>query len=254
MRRIGVCLGLVLLLISVPVPRAEAAGGVSGKVGIGTFVDFNFPVFSLKDRFQMAHKWGGFITYATSGRTTVELEYHRSRFDPGRLQESRFLWPEDNPRTWRYYKSPLARNYMTFNSFLVNGLYHFKERTVSSAGGEGAHLDASPFLVFGGGFYQYRNSVSGLVYPGQPDLGKGIDETLTLAPFADTDVAWGFNIGFGAEVLMDDRVGFDIRGRFNFIIAELKPLEAYGFKRTYPMSLIDFGLSMKYYLGTIGKR
>ncbi len=253
MRWIGVCLGVVLMLIFLSVPRAEAAGGVSGKVGIGTFVDFNFPVFSLKDRFRMAQKGGGFITYAAGGRTNVELEYHRSRFDPGRVQESKFLWPEDNPRTWRYYKSPLARSYMTFNAFLVNGLYHFKDRTANT-GGEGAHLDASPFLVFGAGFYQYRNYVSGLIYPGQPDLGKGIDETLTLDPFSDTDVSWGFNIGFGAEVLVDDRVGFDLRGRFNFIIAELRPLEAYGFARTYPVGLMDFGLSLKYYLGKVGKQ
>ena len=250
MRRIGACLGLVLMLALAS--GAEAASGIPGRVGIGTFVDFNFPAFSMKNRFGMAQKWGGFVTYAAGGRTTVELEYHRSRFDPGRLQDSQFLWPEDNPRTWRYYKSPLARNYMTFNSFLVNGLYHFKERTVTSVT-VGSHLDASPFLAFGGGFYQYRNKVSGLIYPGQPDQGKGLDTTLMLKSFADTDVAWGFNIGVGTEVLIDDRMGFDVRGRFNFILAELRSMEAYGFARTYPLTLFDFGLSMKYYFGKTGK-
>ena len=217
--------------------------GVVGKVGLGLSGNFNFPVFGMSDRFRAQEAFGLYFTYARDARNTLEVEYHRTRFDPGKIQEATFYWPEDKPEEWQRITSPLARNYMTVNAFTINGLYHLKARTGGSDGVVG-----SPFIAYGGGFYHYKNSVSGLIFAGQPNLGGGIDTTLELAPFDDTDVAWGLNVGLGIEVLASGRAAVDARARWNLLIGELRQLESYGVARTFPLHYFEIGLSVKYYV------
>ena len=242
---------LVLPLVLVLPLQVSAQGknGVVGKVGIGVNGNLNFPIFGMKDRFRATETWGTFLTYARGARTTVEVEYHRSRFDPGKLEESIFFWPQGDPDKWKRYKSPLGRNFMTINMFTINGLYHFVDREPVDEPVKG--VVTGLYFTFGGGLYHYTNSVSDLIFPGQPDLGAGLDDTLVLKPFKDTDVAWGFHVGVGAEVLMNDRTGLDVRGRWHMMVGELRPLEAYGMARTFPMGYFDFGISLKHYIGRL---
>lgn len=240
---------LSLLLLPVGV-SAQKKADVVGKVGFGVSGALNFPIFSLKDRFRSTQSYGMYLTYAKGPHTTMEVEYHRIRFDPGKLQESTFYWPEGNSNTWQRYRSPLARNFMVVNTFTVNGLYHFVDRTSAGAEGVRQPIMAGPFLIYGAGFYQYNNSTSGLIFPGQADRGKGLDQTLLIDPFQDKDVAWGFNVGGGVEILMG-KAGLDVRGRYHLMIGELRPMNAFYMPRTYPIHFFDFGVSMKYYIGRL---
>lgn len=217
--------------------------GVVGKVGLGLSGNFNFPVFGMKDRFRSQEAFGLYLTYARNARNTLEIEFHRTHFGPGKIQEATFYWPEDKPEEWQKITSPLARNSMTVNAFTINGLYHLNERTGGSDG-----MTGGPFITYGGGFYHYKNSVSGLIFAGQPNLGGGIDTTLELAPFDDTDVAWGFNVGLGVEILASGRAAVDARARWNLLIGELRQLESYGVARTFPLHYFEIGLSVKYYV------
>ncbi|OGG52104.1 MAG: hypothetical protein A3F84_19835 [Candidatus Handelsmanbacteria bacterium RIFCSPLOWO2_12_FULL_64_10] len=239
---------LLLFLLLPPEASSQAEGNVVGKVGLGINGNFHFPVSTLKDRFREAVTWGTFVTYAQGPRTTVEVEYHRSRFDPGKLEESTFFWPEGSPNKWRRYKSPLARNLMTINAFTVNGLYHFVDRM--AAGGGSQQVVVGPYFAFGGGFYHYTNSVSGLIFAGQPDQGTGLDDTLLLDPFKDTDVAWGGSLGGGVEVLMNN-TALDVRARYHLLIGELRQMDAYGVGRTYPLQYFEIGVSIRYYIGRL---
>lgn len=245
---------ILLLLLLLPSATAQAEQGVVGRLGIGVSGYMNYPILSLKDRFRATESWGTFLTYAKGPHATVEVEYHRSRFDPGKLEQSTFYWPENNPAKWRRVKSPLARNYMAVDAFTINGLYHFVDRSAADPNDGKSRTVAGPYMAYGGGFYHYVNAVSGLIFSGQPDLGAGIDETLVLEPFEDTEVAWGFHVGAGVEVLINHSTGFDIRGRYHLMVGELRELQAYGMTRSYPMHYFDFGISMKYYIGKPGRR
>lgn len=242
---------LLLLLFLPPEISAQKNQDVVGKVGFGAGGDLSFPVFGLRNRFRMTGTWGGFLTYAKGSHTTLEVEYHRTRFDPGKLEQSTFYWPEGNPTKWKLYKSPLARNFMIINAFTVNGLYHFVDRIQTGHEGPRQQITAGPYITYGGGFYHYTNSISGLIFAGQSDKGTGLDDTLLLDPLKETNVGWGVNLGVGVEVLMGDKAGLDVRGRYHLIIGELRQMDAYRMERTYPMNYFDFGISMKYYLGRL---
>lgn len=245
-------LTVLLLLLSPPGVLAQKKGGdVVGKVGIGVSGALNFPIFSLRDRFRSTQSYGVYLTYAKGSHTTMEVEYHRTRFDPGKLQESTFYWPEGSPSTWKRYRSPLARNFMVVNSFTINGLYHFMDRSQTGTEGQRQQITASHYVTYGGGFYHYDNYTSGLIFPGQANRGTGIDDTLLIDPFSDKDVAWGFNVGGGVEVLLGDKAGIDVRGRYHLMVGELLPINAFYMPRTYPMHYFDFGVSMKVYIGRL---
>ena len=137
---------------------------------------------------------------------------------------------------------------MTINAFTVNGLYHFVDRM--AAGGGSQQVVVGPYFAFGGGFYHYTNSVSGLIFAGQPDQGTGLDDTLLLDPFKDTDVAWGGSLGGGVEVLMNN-TALDVRARYHLLIGELRQMDAYGVGRTYPLQYFEIGVSIRYYIGRL---
>ncbi len=239
----GMKFAVCLLFFVFPANGHGQDTGVVGKIGVGLSGNFNFPVLGMKDRFRAQEAFGLYLTYARDARHTVEVEFHRTRFDPGKIEEATFFWPEDKPDQWQRITSPLARHFMTVNAFTINGLYHLKARTGGSEG-----VIGGPFVVYGGGFYHYKNLVSGLIFAGQPDLGEGIDPTLMLDPYEDTDVAWGFNVGMGVEMLAGGRAAVDARTRWNVLIGELRQMESYGVARTFPLHYFEIGLSVKYYV------
>jgi len=248
---LALLIAMPLLLPLSPDVSAQVRESVVGKIGIGVNGMFNFPVQSMRHRFQGTETWGIFLAYANGPRSTVEVEYHRIRYDPGKLQESTFYWPEDQPAKWQNYKSPLARNFMTVNSFTVNGFYHFVNRAPAEPEGLLRRVLAGPFLMYGAGFYHYNNKMSGFIFGGQPDTGVPIDQSLVLSPRSDTDVAWGFYVGAGVEILINDNTAIDLRGRYHMMIGELIAMEAFNAARLFPMTFVDFGVAMKYYIGRL---
>lgn len=240
---------LVLLhILTFPVldTQARENSGVVGNLGFGFSGTFDIPVGGMNKRFRTADTWGILVSYIKGPHTTVELEYHRNRYDPGKLEQGTFLWPQDKPNSWLPYKSPLARNYMTIDAFTVEGLYHFMN--LASEEGTTQGLIAGPYFTYGGGFYRYSNEVSGLIFAGQPDVGTGLDSTLLLAPFTDSDVGWGLHVGLGVEAFMGKKASIDVRGRCHMIIGELRQMNAYNVARAYPLFYADFGVTMKFYI------
>jgi hypothetical protein len=239
---------LVMFLFHTPDSFAQTNDSVVGRLGIGASGSFSFPMLGMKDRFNAKEAYGLYLTYAKSSRQSIEVEYRRTVYDPGKVEQATFFWPEDKPTTWQRIKSPLARNFMTINSYTVNGLYHFVDRAPSEPEGLGQKILGGPFITYGAGFYHYTNQTSGLIFAGQPDLGNGIDNTLFLEPLKETDVGWGFNAGLGVEVLVNDRAAIDVRSRWHLMIGELRQMESYGVARTWPLGYFEIGLSMKYYI------
>ncbi len=236
----------LVLLGSLLASEALAQGPV-GRFGIGVTGAFNFPVLGMEKRFHSAESWGFLMSYVASPRATVEFEYHRNRYDPGKLEDSVFFWPPGAPATWKQYTSPLADSWMSVDVFTVNGLYHFVDRSPLEPEGLGQRVVAGPFVLYGAGFYWYSNWVKNLIFSGQPDLGAGLDDTLFLEPFRDTDVSVGFHIGAGVELLINDKTTLDVRGRVHTMLAELRQMDAYGVERAYPLNYFDLGLTMKYH-------
>ncbi len=239
---------VVMFLLGPPDSSAQIQEAVVGKLGIGASGSFSFPMLGMKDRFNAKEAFGLYLTYAKSSRQTIEVEYRRTVYDPGKVEDATFYWPEDKPETWQRIKSPLARNFLTVNAYTVNGLYHFVDRVSAEPEGLRERVLGGPYITYGAGFYHYTNHTSGLIFAGQPDLGNGLDNTLFLEPLKETDVGWGFNGGLGVEVLVNDRAAIDVRSRWHLIIGELRQMESYGVARTWPLGFFDIGLSMKYYI------
>ena len=251
MFKVGKFLILALVVLLIPPLDAYGQQDIVGRVGIGMSGTFNFPVGGLEKRFRTTQTWGMLLSYVRSSRATMELEYHRNRFDPGKLEESTFYWPPGAPDTWKQYRSPLANNYMIVDAYTVNGLYHFVDRASAMPEGLKYPVVASPYFTFGGGFYRYVHEVSGLIFSGQPDLGSGLDDTLLYDPPDDTDVGWGFHLGGGVEVLASDKGAVDLRVPYHTIIGELRQMDAYGVQRAYPLFYFDVGVVMKFYFARL---
>jgi opacity protein-like surface antigen len=86
--------------------------------------------------------------------------------------------------------------------------------------------------------------VSGLLWPGQKNA-----LTQELESFTDQRYALGFNAGLGVEAFVIDNVAVDLRGRYNFVIGQLRPLEDWGLSETFPLQLLDIGAGIKFYFG-----
>ena len=97
-----VCTAAAMLLLSA---GTVYGGGVAGSWGLGTFLDYNRSIFKLKDWYETGRGQAGVVfTYVMSPRTSVEMEFHRSIFENGALEDRAFTWPIDG----RDYKSPDA--------------------------------------------------------------------------------------------------------------------------------------------------
>ena len=211
MRRVTVVAlvaGVSLLLLA---PSAFSQD-VVGSWGVGAFVGYNRAMFKLDDWYQDGKTAvGGVFVYVVNPKTSVEVEYHRS---------------------------PGARSEMRINSFLVNVLIR--------QSGIMERQKYSPYVAFGTGFYDYTTDVRGLIFPGQKTAP--IDKSLLLEAFSDTRTALGVNVGAGVEGFIFDNVSVDLRGRYNVLLGELRPMEAWGIEgQTFPMQFWNVRAGMRFY-------
>ena len=229
-----VCMAAALLLLSA---GSVYGGGVAGSWGLGTFLDYNRSIFKLKDWYETGRGQAGVVfTYVMSPRTSVEMEFHRSIFENGALEDRAFTWPIDG----RDYKSPNALSEMRISSFLVNAVVR------RGGGGILAKEKYSTYVTVGAGFYDYKTDVSGLIFPGQREAP--LDKELVIEPFSDSRTALGANVGLGVEAFVFDNISLDVRARYNLLLGELRPMEAWGLEgQTFPMQFLNARGGIRFY-------
>lgn len=228
------CIGLSLIVLAT-LSGAAQGDDVSGRWGVGGFMDYNVPTLKFRDWYSSASKFGLAFLYVPAQKISVEVEYHRSHFKDGSPETRTFTWSVDK----KPHLSPDASADMKFNSLLVNSLIH-----LGKTGPQYKASTFSPYLTVGGGFYRYKHNVSGLLWPAQKDA-----LVLTLPPYTDQQFAFGVNVGFGVEAFIIDNVAVDIRSRYNFVVGQLRPLEDWGLKETFPLQMVDIGGGLKFYFG-----
>lgn len=233
MRKIKVLILLVMVALSVG--SIDAADG-AGRWGVGAFANYNMPALGFSKWYDASSKFGMVFTYVPTPKVTVEVEFHRSELEDGSAATRTFVWEGGDKKD---YTSPNAYSDMSFNSLLVNGLIR-----VGQYGDAFKGSSFAPYIAVGGGFYRYKHNVGGLLWPAQQDA-----LTIELPAFSDQRYALGFNFGFGVEAFVIDNVAIDLRGRYNFVIGQLRPLEDWGLKETFPLQLFDVGAGMKFYFG-----
>jgi opacity protein-like surface antigen len=222
----------VLGVLALFLLMSAGQGYAQGRWGVGAFANYNVPTFGLGNWYSSAGQYGMNFAYVPTSNVTVEVEFHRSTFTHGSLETRTFTWTDG-----KAYASPNAKSSMSFNSFLVNGLIR-----LSQHGEPFSASSYAPYIEVGGGFYHYRNNVSGLLWPGQ--TGALVTE---LEPFSDRRYALGFNAGFGVEAFVINNVSVDLRARYNFLIGQTRPMEDWGLKETLPLQLFDIGAGIKFY-------
>jgi len=225
---------LLLLFFLAPAGIAEA-DDAAGRWGVGGFVNYNVPTRGFRNWYSSASKFGMNFAYVPSQRVSVEVEFHRSHFTGGSPETRTFVWVGDK----KPHTSPNASSDMKFNSLLVNGVIH-----LGKAEPQFRASTFSPYLTVGGGFYRYKHNVSGLLWPAQQTA-----LVLTLPPYTDQQFALGANLGFGVEAFVIDNVAVDLRARYNFVVGQLRSLEDWGLKETFPLQLFDMGVGLKFYFG-----
>ncbi len=225
---------VALLLSSTVVVYGQSAGA---SWGVGAFLDYNRSLFKMKDWFADGQgKVGVVFTYVVGPKVSVEVEYSRSRFTNGSLQERTFTWGVDG----KDYLSPGAVSQMTMNNFLVNGIIR---RTGAEVLRQGSY---APYLTVGAGFYDYSTDVRNLIYPGQKTAP--LDQALKLDAFSDTRTALGVNAGLGVEGFVFDNMAVDLRLRYNVLLGELRPMEAWGIEgQTFPMQFWNVRGGLRFY-------
>jgi opacity protein-like surface antigen len=223
---------MALLFVSAGVQAQET------KWGIGGFVDFNIPFLQLRERFSNTPKYGATLNFVRSKAVTIEIEYHYSRFGDGKPGAEPFTWSVDG----KTYTSPNAESSLTFNSVTINALIFLGEENRSRGF---AAKEYRFYVLVGGGFYRYKMVNKDLVFPGQTSLP--IDLTLVMDPQVDQRYTLGADFGVGLEAFVTDNLSFDLRGRYNFVVGELRPMLFYEQDRTRPLQLVDFGVGMKFY-------
>ena len=207
------------------------------RVGASAFVDYNMPVFALRRGwYNSATKWGASLLYSMNSRVTMEFEYHRAGYHDGKIEDRKFLYSGDG----KLYESPNAAADMNMNSVLINFMVRLGDQSDLFKAQK-----TSPYVVVGGGFYDYTNTLSGMIFPGQ--TSDPIDPTLVLEPQVDTRTALGVNLGLGVERFLTKNAALDFRVRHNFILGQLLPREAWEVKEAWPMQMLDFGVAIKFY-------
>ena len=233
--RIGRLICLVGLAALLGVPGAHAQ---DVKWGLGGFVDYHVPMKNLRDRYDNDVKYGATLSYVTSEAVTVELEYHYSKFNDGKLAAEPFVYPLDGLS----YTSPNAKSTLSFNSVSVNALLFLGEENRSHGF---KAKDYRYYVTVGGGFYRYRAANENFVFAGQTN--DPIDLTLVMDAQIDQRVTLAANLGVGMEAFVTDNLSVDVRGRYNYVLGELRPMLFYGRERTRPMQLFDLGVGLKLY-------
>ena len=182
----------------------------------------------------------------------MEVEYHHIKMGHGALETKPFVWGITNKEYASVDVYPDARYDMKFNSLLLSGLVHFRSGRSMEEGGY------SPYVVVGAGFYDHLAVSENILFPGQNEsdakaAGAGVDaDGLTMPAVVmpraeDTRTALAANVGFGMEMFLTRTIAVDVRGRYHFIISELRPFDQWGFDKAFPLQMIDFAAGFKFY-------
>lgn len=223
-------LGLLVLM-----PVSAAYGGDDGhRFGVGASFDRSIPILGLGDRYPASQQYGVVFDNRLSAKATMELEYHYTKLNDGKIERKAFIWPIDKQK----YTSPDARSDLALNSFLISTLIRLGPEP-SSPG-----LQLRPYLAVGAGFYAYRDRVGGLIYPGQKV--KPLDPNLLMETQTDAHTALGTNLGVGMAIVQG-HFGLDVRARCHLVLGDLRPMEAWGVQSVFPMSLVDVRTTFKVY-------
>jgi hypothetical protein len=227
---------LVLLLAS------ASYGQDYKRIGGRLFLGYNKPVFGLNQSwYNQAAKWGGSLVYSMDAKLALEFEFHRIKYKNGKIEDRVFMWNVDN----KEYSSPRAAANMRINSVLINTVFRLgdKKNLFTSQG-------VSPYVLLGAGFHEYKNNVSGLIYPGQTT--EPLDLSSHLLPQQDRRAALGVNFGFGVEFFLSHFVALDFRVQHNFLAGNLRPYELWGVNEVWPIQMLDFEIAFKFY--DVGKK
>ncbi len=235
----------VALLFCVSAPQAAEVT----HSGIGVFGDLNVPVLSLSQWYSQAPKLGVLILHTPNENYSMEVEYHYAPYRNGKIEKKTFNWSVDQ----KDYTSPNAKSEMNIQSLLFNFLFRLgkKDRAFSGRG-------ASPYVVVGGGFVGYKNTVSGLYYPFQTKAPLNTNpwpasETRNgqvgglIEPAVDRRVTIGMDFGFGVEKFFSAGASVDLRVRYNAAVGSIKPRESWGIKEAWPIQALDLGVAFKFY-------
>jgi hypothetical protein len=204
--------------------------------GAGVFMARNIPILGLADRYSAAEQYGVILDRKLSDRTTLEFEYHHVAFSDGKIENRTFTWGVDK----KEYNSPDARSNMKVNGFLMNALVHLGKTPDPEETG----VQLKPYIAVGWGIYDYKDRVSGLIYPGQK--APPLDTTILLDPTVDKHAALGVNFGVGMAVVQG-KFGLDVRARYNMALGDLRPMESWGFSGVFPLSLLELRTTFKLY-------
>jgi hypothetical protein len=54
-------------------------------------------------------------------------------------------------------------------------------------------------------------------------------------------------LGFGLEAFLTPTIALDVRGRYHFILSELRPYDAWGLDKAFPLQMMDLSAGFKFY-------
>ncbi len=258
------------------------------KSGIGLVGGYDISISGLSNWYSGAGLIGGKIVFCTSSNNSLEIEYNYHSFLNSSMPDRMFIaksqikyayenkdannkpiFITDDQGNYIPYKKIDKQTYpnakksfadslysssgsskMTVHSITINTIKYFTQN----------NFFQSRFFIMGGiGFHVYKNQVDSLLYGGQP-IYRG--KKVYMKPFEDSRVALGFNLGGGIEIPVTNNINFDLRTKYNFIVGELRPMEAYkykghGFKKdaeeigilkkVFPLQYITISASFTYY-------
>lgn len=222
-----------LLLLGGPVLAHAQA---KHRWGLGTVGGLSLPVLGMGERFSGTGQYGITWQRGYSSRMTLEVEYHHAEFENGEETKRPFVWNFDK----KEYLSPQAVSEMTFNNVLLNVLI--------AVGPQAPQKSRIYYFAFGPGIYGYKTERRNFIFPGQ--TGPVLNQTLYLPPQIDKKAALGVHAGFGGQIFLGDSFALDLRGRYHFVLGDIRPMAAWGFDgSTMPLQMFEIGAGLKFYFG-----
>ena len=257
------------------------------KWGVGLTGGYNLPIAGYNNWYSGTGLFGGKLIFESSSSSELEIEYNYSNFSNSSMAERMFSsksqikyaylpneneaifiigadgkhipfsevdknkYPKAKGKTADSLYSSEGSSKMTLHSITLNTVKYFERNNF---------LNSRFFLTGGVGFHIYKHQVDSLLYGGKPIDSEG--NKIFLEPFEDSRVALGFNIGGGLDAKISEQIVLDIRTRYNVIVGELRPIEAYKYKgegfasenktidvleKVFPIQYITFSASIKYF-------
>ena len=68
-----------------------------------------------------------------------------------------------------------------------------------------------------------------------------------MARQEDTRTALTATVGFGLEAFLTPTIALDIRGRYHFLITELRPYDQFLLNKAFPLQMVDLSAGFKMY-------